>query len=259
LGQDPGVAAPLCLAIVLWPMGEVGRAGALLGDAEARVRDLPHIGTRMYGRIHAALFELIRRDSSRATSNTAELTRLVHEHELPQWRAFAVFFEGLARAVSDEPAGGLQEMRRATELLREQNVLMFDGLIKIAIAEDEARSSDIDRALAIIDETLATCERTGQHPFEAELHRVRGEMLLKRDSANPARAEEALQTAIAVAEHQGTRAFRLRAAISLARLYQSTSRPAKAYAVLVPALEGFSPTPEMLEIAEAQALMERLA
>ncbi len=81
----------------------------------------------------------------------------------------------------------------------------------------------------------------------------------KRDPANPAPAEEAFQTAIAVAKQQGARSFELRAALSLAKLYQSTGRPAEAHAVLAPALEGFSPTPEMPEIAEAQALLAALA
>ena len=98
-------------------------------------------------------------------------------------------------------------------------------------------------------------ERTGYRAFEAELHRARGEILLKRDPANPAPAEEAFLTAIAVAKQQGTRSFELRAALSLAKLYQSTGRPAEAHAVLAPALEGFAPTPEMPEIAEAQALL----
>ena len=117
----------------------------------------------------------------------------------------------------------------------------------------------LDRAVAILDEALATCERTGYRAFEAELHRARGEMLLKRDPANPAPAEEAFLTAIAVAKQQGTRSFELRAALSLAKLYQSTGRPADAHAVLAPALEGFAPTPEMPEIAEAQALLAALA
>jgi len=53
--------------------------------------------------------------------------------------------------------------------------------------------------------------------------------------------------------------FEQRAVLSLAKLYQSTGRPADAYAVLAPALEGFAPTLEMPEIAEAQALLSRLA
>jgi predicted ATPase len=150
-------------------------------------------------------------------------------------------------------------MRRGVELLRERNVLLFDGLVKIALAEAEARANEVDRALAILDEALATCERTGHRTFEAELHRVRGEMLLKRDPANPGQAEEAFKTTIAVAEQQGALSFSLLASLSLAKLYQTTARPADAHAVLAPALEGFSPTPEMPQIAEAQALLAALA
>ena len=98
------------------------------------------------------------------------------------------------------------------------------------------------RAIAILDEALATCDRTGYRAFEAELHRARGEILLTRDPANPRPREEAFLTAIAVAKQQGTRSFELRAALSLAKLYQSTGRPADAHAVLAPALEGFAPT-----------------
>ena len=78
---------------------------------------------------------------------------------------------------------------------------------------------------------------------------------MKRDPANSAPAEEAFLTAIAVAKQQGARSFELRAALALAKLYQSTGRFADGHAVLAPALEGFSPTPEMPEIAEAQALL----
>ena len=83
-------------------------------------------------------------------------------------------------------------------------------------------------------------------------------MLLKRDPANPAPAEEALLTAIAVAKRQATRSFELRAALSLAKLYQSTGRPVEAHAILAPALEGFPLTPEMPEIREAEALLAAL-
>ena len=150
-------------------------------------------------------------------------------------------------------------MRRGVELVRVQNVMMFDGLLKIALAEAEGRAGDPGRAVAILDETLATSDRAGIRAFEAELHRARGEILLKRDPANPAPAEEAFLTAIAIAKQQGTRSFGLRAALSLAKLYQSTGRPVDAHAVLEPALEGLSPTVEMPEIAEAQALLTALS
>jgi predicted ATPase len=130
--------------------------------------------------------------------------------------------------------------------------------LRLRLPKPKLAQATLTASSAVLDEALATCDRTGHRTFEAELHRVRGEMLLKRDPANPADAEEALQTAIAVAKQQKTRSFELRAALALAKLYQ-TSRPADAHAVLAPALEGFAPTPEMPEIAEAQTLVSRLA
>jgi hypothetical protein len=84
---------------------------------------------------------------------------------------------------------------------------------------------------------------------------VPGDILLKRDPANPAPAEDAYRTAIAVAKEQSARSYELLASLALAKLYQSTARPADARAILAPALEGFAPTPEMPEIAEVQALL----
>ena len=88
---------------------------------------------------------------------------------------------------------------------------------------------------------------------------MRGAILLKRDSTNPAPAVEAFLAAITIAQAQKARSFELQPALALAKRYQSTGSPADARAVLAQALEGFAPTPEMPEIAEARALMERLA
>jgi len=258
-GHDSGVAVMLYLALTLWPLGDIRRAVSVVGDAEARIADLAFIGTRVFGKWHVAMFELIRGNLARAATNAAELVRLTREHELTVWKANGSFLEGLAKAESGAPGAGLEEMRRGADLRRKQNLWAWDGPVKIVLAEAEARAGDIDRAVAILDEALATSDRIGHRAFDAEFHRVRGELLRKRDPANPSPAEEALQTAIAVAKQQATHSFELRAALALAKLYQSTARPTDAHAVLAPALEGFAPTPEMPEITEARALIERLA
>jgi class 3 adenylate cyclase/predicted ATPase len=258
-GPDPGVAAMACLAIASWPLGEVERAISLIDRMQTRIADLAHVGTLAFGRMYAALFELMRGDPVRVAPNTLELVRLAQEYDLNLWRAFGVFLEGWATSRSGAPGSGLEDMRRGVQQLSEQNVLFFDGSLKIALAEAEARAGDPGRAAAILDEALATADRLGYRTFEAELHRARGQLLLRRDRANSAPAEDAFLTAIAIAQRQGTRSFELRAVLSLAKLYQSTGRPADAYAVLAPALEGFAPTQEMPEIAEAQAQLSRLA
>ena len=138
-----------------------------------------------------------------------------------------MFLEGWVTAATGAVGNGLEDMRHGVEMLGEQNVLIFDGLLKIALAEAEARAGDPGGAITILGEALRTCDHTGHRAFEAELHRARGEMLLERDAANPAPAEGALLTAIAVATQQGTRSFGLRAALSAARLINRPAAPPK--------------------------------
>ena len=106
---------------------------------------------------------------------------------------------------------------------------------------------------------MAIARDGGQAYTEPFLHRLRGDFLLKRNPDDPASAEDAYRTAVTLATKQGARTYQLLASLSLAKLYQSTNRALEAHAILAPALEGFAPTPEMPEIAEAQALMKRLA
>jgi predicted ATPase len=96
----------------------------------------------------------------------------------------------------------------------------------------------------VIDEALALVRETGELWFDAGLHRIRGEILIKQNPADPARAEAVFLAAIAVSRQQKARSFGLRAALSLAKLYHSTGHPIDAHTVLAPALQGFSPTPE---------------
>jgi predicted ATPase len=109
-----------------------------------------------------------------------------------------------------------------------------------------------------VGDALALAETTGEHLTDSFLHRIRSEILLRRDPVNTAPAEEAFLTAIAIAQQQKARTFKLQAAHRLAKLYQTIGRAADAHAVLAPALEGFSPTPQFPEIEEAQALLPAL-
>jgi predicted ATPase len=127
------------------------------------------------------------------------------------------------------------------------------------LAELQADARGPESALASIDQGLAIANETGEHFTDPYLHRLRGEMLLKRNRSDPAPAEEAFKVAMAMAKAQGARSYELLASLPLAKLYQSTARPDEAHAVLAPALEGFGPTPEMPEIAEAMSLSARLA
>ena len=255
---DPGAAAMIYLAFASWALGEFGQAASLIERMRARVEGLSHATTLAHATALTAFFALMRGDRSQAGTSVSELARIVRDHELPLFRAIGEFLVGWADAEGGSLAEGLAAMRRGVESLREQNAVVFDGIIKIALADAEARAGDPERALAVLDEALATCERTGYRAFECELHRARGDILPKCDPTNPAPAEDAFKTAIALAKRQGARGYQLLASLALAKLYRTTSRLFEAHALLAPELEGFSPTPEMPEIAEAQALLRAL-
>ena len=245
------------LAIVSWPLGEVDRAISLVDRMQTRIADLTHVGTLAFGKMHAALFELMRGDRMRAAPNAFELARLAREHELPMWRSVRLVSRGLGGLFERRArrrARGHAPRRRAT---CEQNVLFFDGLLKIALAEAEAEAGDLDRA------SRSSTKRWRRPTARAIAHskpNCIGRAAKPCSSATPPipHRQRSLPDRHRRREQQGTRSFELRAALALAKLYQSTARPVEAHGVLAPALKGFSPTPEMPEIAEAQALLSRL-
>jgi class 3 adenylate cyclase/tetratricopeptide (TPR) repeat protein len=254
-GYDVGVGAMANLSLVLWPLGDVDGARRLVGDMAARITEVTHKGTAAFAYLHGAMFELMCCDVQRTKPYAASLMHVAREYEMEFWKTFSIFFEGWSAWQNGGGEPALIEMRRGASQLAEQNIVVLDGPIMATLAQMEADSGQPVDAIETLDRALATSRRVGHRWFDAELHRIRGEILLKQGAADPAPAEDAFLTAIAIAQAQKTRSFELRAALSLAKLYHSTGRPLEAHTVLAPALEGFAPTLEMPEIAEAKELL----
>jgi len=171
------------------------------------------------------------------------------------WLAGGEMVSGWARGRLGDPVFGEAQLRRALTSYAEQGARVSARFFQGLLAEIETETLGVESALARVEEALTDADQVEYRWDLAFIHRLHGNLLLKRDPNNPAAAEKAFQTAIAIAREQGARSFRLQAALKLAKLYQSTNRPVDAHAVLAPALEGFTPTPEMPEIAEAQTLL----
>jgi predicted ATPase len=132
---------------------------------------------------------------------------------------------------------------------------LFAPLNGTLLAEREAEAGRVEAGLATLDGQVVAIEENGQHWFDAEVHRARGELLLKLRRPDVAAAEGALMRAIEIARGQQTRTFELRAALSLAKLYKTTGRDQLAGELLAPALIGFNAGPEVPEVEEAQRLL----
>jgi predicted ATPase len=164
-----------------------------------------------------------------------------------------------ARARLEDNGGDVSQFRENLVALSDHGHRLYLPFYLGRLAEIELAQSKLDLALGSIEAAHKSARDTGQRVFDAFLERVRGGALLAADRANPPAAEGAFLSAIETSRRQGARSLGLQAALALAKLYQSTARPAEACAVLAAALEGFAPTSEMPEIGEAQALLESLA
>jgi predicted ATPase len=226
-------------------------------EAVAHAIETSHVPHLVHVYFYKAHFEIVRGDAGAARRDAEMVVKLSQENAIALYAARGALQSAWASARLDGHETGATQLRQAlaayTDLGSKIGVPFYQGLL----AGIEAQS-DAEGALTQIEEALALAGETGEHWSDAFLHRLRGEILLKRDPANTAPAEEAFLTAIAVAQQQKARSFELCAALALAKLYQSTSRVADAHAVLASALKGFSPTPEFPEITEAQTLLSAL-
>jgi predicted ATPase len=257
-GVDSGAAAAAQLTVAIWALGDVEQARALGEEALARADQTAHAPTRATAYHFISLYQVLR-GNPETVARTAKIPAdLGREHGMALYFMCGEMESNWALARLGDRESGMSGLRDALAALLGQGDMLQRPLFQGLLAELEAEGQDADGPLRRIDEALALANETGEHWTDVLLHRIRGEILLKRDPANPAPAEEAFQTAIAIAQAQKARSFELQAALALANLYQSTGRPAEAHAVLAPALEGFAPTPEMPQIAEARALLAEL-
>jgi predicted ATPase len=257
-GVDTKLAAATYLAAAIWLLGEVERADQLFDQALRQAAEIEHVPTLINVYPYKLIIECLRGDAAAAARSAEAIVGLCRQHEIPLYQRLGEICSGWARGRLSEPEAGVIELRAAlTAYVGLGNALatpFFRGLL----AELEAVTQGPDSALAELDEALILAERTGEHASDAFLHRLRGQILLNRDPPALVAAEKAFRTAIEIAEAQEARSLRLQAALSLAKLCQASNRPAQACGVLRPALEGFSPTPAMPEIAEALAVLEQV-
>ena len=224
-GMDTGIAAMIQAAMAYWPLGEFDLARRQADAMATRLGRVRHIATAAYGHTFAAMFEIMRRDYDRAALSASALVNLSKDQEMPQWNAFANFFEGWSESRTGDANAGILRMRNAIAFLHEQKVALFGPLFKSLLAEAEAEAGQNAAAIETLNQALAKSIGTGSADMTLNCIALAAKSSLKQNPADPAPAEAAFLAAIAVAQQQKARSFELRAALSLAKLYRATGRP----------------------------------
>lgn len=257
-GPDLDAAASMMLAATLWCEGDLDRARRLREHAVARATETGNVLTMVYVTMYHLIMDLVRGHATAAALRSPQHVALCREHGL-RHIAYAEVCRAASRWGTGERDGTLDELRRAIDKQCAYGQTLGLPWSLSLCARAECEVGQIEDALCSIETALKTAEQAGELWYVAELHRLRGEILLANGPATADAGEGALRAALLAAQRQQARSYTLRAAFSLAQRLAGTGRRAEAHAVLGPALVGLSASPELPEIEPALALQASLA
>ena len=259
LRSAPRVA--IYLAWALWYAGlgtqAVQRAEqALILAADA---GSPHSSAFAHG--YGMILHVLRGDLARALELAPQLTSIIAEHGLLYWRLVNEFVRGMIAARQGDPELGRTVMRRATEAMRATGAKVGVPYLLCLLAETELARGNVAEARLALGDAAALVATTGNALYSAEAARLEGDLALL-EPAGPAgreRAEAHYRRAIGLAREQGARAFELRAATSLARLFAAEGKPRRAAELLGPAHAAFTEGFDSVDWLRAKALLKELS
>ena len=256
LGHDPGTLASGYLGWAHWLLGHPDEARRDAAACRARAEACGHPLNRAFALAQALLVEQFRRDADAAKALAKSLADLAEEHgfALPYPTVYAAV--GWVLAQSGEIGASIAQFQEGIAASRHLRTLQASSHLLATLAETELERGCAKEGLAAIEEALAFVEETGERFWKAEIHRLKGELLLL--AGEGARVEACFQTALDVARRQGALSLELRAATSLARLWKDTGRGQEARRLLADVYARFSEGFDTADLREAKSLLDSL-
>ncbi|MCX5539439.1 AAA family ATPase [Paraburkholderia sp. CNPSo 3076] len=254
-GVDPGSRALNFLALIRWLQGYPDQAHARSMEALALARKLAYGPTLAFTLAYVAELHQLRREAPLVRERAEAALAVANEHGLPYWLAWGTILSGWARIEPGSLQEGIVQLRKGLHAEQsaggEEHRSYFLGLL----ADCQGRAGDAEGGLRTLAQAMAIVDTTGERFYEAELHRLKGTLL---PAASSDEAQACFLKAIAVARAQGARSLALRAASSLARLWQRAGRADEARQVLSAILDTFTEGFDTADLREARTLLDTL-
>jgi DNA-binding SARP family transcriptional activator/predicted ATPase len=259
-GVDAGLSALAYDACCMWCLGYPDQALKNGQQALALARRFDHPFTLADVLCYAGcLFNTMRCDAQALKEDADALIRLSHEKGIAGagWSGIGMCFQGEALAMLGQVQEAIPQIRQGMAVDQSDNVHLHIPLALRSLAQAQAQAGHLEEGLNTLAEALALVEETGERHWEAELYRLRAEMLLRQ--GNETEAEASLQNAIEIARRQSARSWELRATIDLARLWQKQGRRDEARGVLAKIYAWFTEGFETPDLRQAKALLEEIS
>jgi predicted ATPase/class 3 adenylate cyclase len=242
----------------LWLLGYPNRALERANTAAAVALESGSKNTaEMVHNFTVNIFHL-RRELERTRESCAAALALANELGNPARRAKADFYLGWVDATSGDLVHGIARMRRALAEVRATGSEDMTEYSLALIATALGRMEQFDEGLGAIDEAFGVIERGGLRLYEAEVYRLKGELLRAQNSSNASEAEESFHTALEISRGQKAKSWELRATTSFARLLLDTNRHDEARAMLAEIYGWFTEGFDTPDLKDAKALLDEL-
>ena len=268
-GQDAGVTSQCFASWVLWLSGFAEQGLDHSHQALALAIELSHPFSLGCALGAIAMFHQYRRDVKAVREQAEAVIALSSEQGFAFWLASGTILRGWALAQQGQAEEGIPQMCQGLAAYRATGSELFVPYFLALLAEGYMKVGQTSEGLSILNEALAMVEKSGERFWEAEFYRLKGELLMKdenihtSDSPSGIASSKALQTsvedcfrqALDIARRQGAKSLELRAACSLARLWQQQGKKKEAHQLLAEIYGWFREGFDTVDLKEARALL----
>ncbi len=188
---------------------------------------------------------------------------LSNEHGFVRWLQAGLILQGWALAVQGQAEAGMAQISQSLTMFQSMGWNVGMPHVLAILAEAHHHGGQLQVGLQVLDEALSIVQHTQECCYEAELHRLRGELLRDQYGDDLERAyqeaEICFQQALEIARRQLANSLELRAAMSLGRLWHQQGKQTEAHRLLKTLYDGFEAETGSPDLLEAKALIDMLA
>lgn len=260
IGQDPGVASLAFLAWMLWHLGYPDQALQRSREAIALAREISHPYSLVFALHFGTAVHRFRREGALAQTQAEGVVALASEQGFPYFHAAGTYLRGWALAEQGQVEEGIADMLEGQRIWQESGIRQL-GQVSLPLVEAYGKLGRVEDGLAVLSQAEAELDKSNEKWWQAELLRVRGELLLASKDGmghNSQEITDCFQRAIRTAHDQQAKSLELRGATRLAAFWQAHGKPDDAYRLLSNIYgwftEGFD-TPDLLA---AKILLDEL-
>ena len=259
-GYDSGVACLVFGSIVLWHLGYADQARRMSEQAlelSSQLSDPANVG---FAASFAAWFHRLNRSLELAQQYAESAIDISSKYDMAMFLGFGKIALGWTQIGQGRIEEGIARATEGGDLWRSTGAMLGTVWNCGILAEGHAKAGRTNEALTVLDEALELAATTRERFYEAELLRLKGDVLIKSDAPHvKSEAESCLQQAIAVAQGQSAKSLELRSTMSLARLWQQQGKSAEARKMLAEIYGWFTEGFDTLDLIEARTLLDELS